>query len=102
MYRKLIVISRKLKDQLKFKNIKFTNFNHLRVLNDKAQNFFDITEEEKLRFDGHNKLGNKKLSKYLSIILSFLTSIFTNFYFKFIYLFLIRCAYLFFKKYPNY
>lgn len=73
------MISRKLKDQLKFKNIKFTNFNHLRVLNDKVQNFLDINEKEKLRFDSQNKLGNQQISKYFSITLNFLSSKFNNF-----------------------
>lgn len=83
VYRKLIGISRKLKDQLRFKNIKFTNFNHIRVLNDKVQNFIDINPEEKLGFEGHNKLGKKNLIKYLPSILN--SSKFTNFYFRIIF-----------------
>lgn len=61
-------ITRKLKDQLRFKNIDFVNNNHFRILNDKVQNFFDMNEKEKVKY------GNGNNFMYLSIIRNLLLS----------------------------
>lgn len=73
VYRKLIVISRKLRDQLRFKNINYANLNHFRVLNDKAQ-IFSNTKEEKIRLGNECISGKKNIYKYILFFLNFLSS----------------------------
>ena len=70
----MTAISRKLKEKLRFKNIKYANENHLKVFNDKTQNFSHENENIKLNIFHENSSNIQSLCKHLSIFKTILSS----------------------------